>query len=89
MLGSLAHHRQETTRAGTGSSRAGGEQAEYPQQGHDEGWGHVLACHDRIDYPSTCIFWCAIALGALVQGRSSGFVSDLLLNTKPIAAAVA
>lgn len=87
MLGSMPQQRQEMLRAEE-SGLPGGEQAGLPQQGQHGGWGRVLTCQDRTDYPSKCIFWCAIALGALVQGCPSGFVSISVLDGKPIAAAV-
>ena len=48
----------------------------------------MLACEDSTDYRYKYIFWCAIALGALVQGRHSEFVSYPLFNTRADSAVV-
>lgn len=86
MLGSMPQQRQKRfpVRAG---GLARGEQAKFPQQGQEGGLGQMLASQENSHYPSKCIFWCAIALGALIRGCSSDFVSYPLLDTKPIAAA--
>lgn len=60
--------------AGTGNL-AGQEQKRAPQHRQEEGWGQRLAYHDRAGNSSKCIFWSAIALGALLQGCSLAFVS--------------
>lgn len=57
-------------------SFAGQEQRGGSQQGQKGGWGQVLAYPDRAGNASKCIFWSAIALGALLQGRSLEFVSS-------------
>ena len=45
------------------------------QHGQEGRWGQELAHEDRAENSSKCIFWAAIALGALLQGRSLAFVS--------------
>ena len=87
MLNSMPQELQERLRGGAGGL-AGTEQAGFPQQCQEGGGDKVLECQDRTHYPYKCIFWCAIALGALLQGCSSPFVSNPLLGTKPIADAV-
>ncbi|CAM9274390.1 unnamed protein product, partial [Laminaria digitata] len=42
------------------------------------GWGQALARQDSTSCPSKCILWCAVALGALVQGCSLEFVTGYL-----------
>lgn len=81
MLGSMPLQRQEQPRGGAGGP-AGREQAGIPQQDQEGGLGRVLACQDTTDYPAKCIFWCAIALGALVQGCSLVFVSNSVLEIR-------
>lgn len=76
MLGSLPRQRQERFSHGTDGT-VGRAQASFPQQDQDGGWHKMLACQDRTGYPLKCIFWCTIALGALVQGCASDFVSEI------------
>lgn len=74
MLGSMPQQREESIRDGRGGL-AGGGQSSGLRQGGDGGWSQTLACQDSTSHPSECILWCTIALGALVQGCSSEFVS--------------
>lgn len=74
MLGSMPQEREEIFRDG-GGGLAGGGQSPDQRQGWHGGWSQTLASQDSTGHPSECILWCTIALGALVQGCSSEFVS--------------
>ena len=87
MLGSM-QQRQERFRIGAGDL-AEGDEGEFLQESEEGGWGQSLACQDTTSCPSKCILWCAIALGALVQGCSLEYVSRPLLDSKPIADGIA
>lgn len=80
MLGSMSRKRQERVHVG-GGSFAGGQ--EVLRGGEGGGAGQALAYRPKEGDPSTCILWCTIALGALVQGCPLEFVSFCLLYTKP------
>lgn len=86
MLGSM-QQRQERFCIGAGDL-AEGEEVEFLQESEKGGWGQSLACQDKTSCPSKCILWCAIALGALVQGCSLEYVSRPLLDTKPVTDAI-
>ena len=77
MLSSMPQQRQETVRVGEISPKGVGH-ARFQQHGEDVGWGQTLAGQDTSSYPAECILWCTIALGALVQGCPSTFVSSTL-----------
>lgn len=72
--GTSVQQRYGVDGVGAGSF-AGQEQSRVSQQEQTGGWGQVLAYHDRAGYSAKCIFWSAVALGALLQGRSLEFVS--------------
>lgn len=87
MLSSMPPQYQETVRVGQ-ISGDGREHARLQQQGVDVGWGQTLACQEATSYAAECILWCTIALGALVQGCSSTFVSAALFSPISIGVAV-
>ena len=87
MLSSMPQQRQEKVRVGE-DGLAAGERARMIQQGEDGITSQTLASQEGTDYPSECILWCTIALGALVQGCSSEFVSYLWVDAKPFTAVV-
>lgn len=76
MVGSMQQQqqRQERFRIGAGGL-AEGEEGDFLQEGEEGGWGQAVACQETTSCPSKCILWCAVALGALVQGCSLEFVS--------------
>lgn len=87
MLGSMPQQCKETVSDGKVGLARGGH-SQLLQQGGDGGWSQTWPLQDSTSYPSECILWCTIALGALVQGCSSEFVSYPLLGTKLIAASI-
>lgn len=58
-----------------GSSLKGFKQGEYHGEGEEERGSQKAALHARAGDALKCIMWCAIALGALVQGCALDFVS--------------
>ena len=82
MLESRPHQRQQRFRAGR-SNFAGGQEEEVHREMETGGAGQVLAYQQQGGDSSTCIFWCTIALGALVQGCPLEFVSCRRLNMRP------
>lgn len=86
VLASTPQQRQEIFRAGAGDlSRR--EYSKFPRQGYEEDRNQMLEPQNRTQYPSKCMFWCVIALGALEQGLTSQFVNYILFDTKATAAA--
>ena len=68
---------------GRACSYAGEEEGGVPREVRQWGWNQALASsHYGAGDPSRCTFWCAIALGALVQGCSIEFVSFVKKATK-------
>ena len=82
MLGSRLHQRKREFRAGR-SSFAEGQERDVVREIETGGAGQALAYRQQAGDASTCIFWCTIALGALVQGCPLEFVSCRRLNTRP------
>lgn len=76
LLGTVQPPENETVcgKAGSCGGRGGGD---VSQDDGQWGWEQALAHQDGAKDPSKCILWCAIALGALVQGCSLEFVSFL------------
>ena len=74
MLDSMPQQHKEVVSGGNVGLARGG-QSQLLQQGGDGGWSQASPREDSTSYPSECILWCTIALGALVQGCSSEFVS--------------
>eukprot|EP00904_Undaria_pinnatifida_P005103 jgi/Undpi1/1722/HiC_scaffold_11.g05112.m1 len=76
MLGPNPQQRHDGFRAGP--MLAEGEEGEFHPEGERGGWGQALAHQESTSCPSKCILWCAIALGALVQGCSLEYVTGYL-----------
>lgn len=57
-----------------------GEAGQYDACATGGGFGNTLGGIDLHVGPSTCIFWCAVALGALVKGSPIESVSRLLIR---------
>lgn len=85
MLGPNPQQRHDGFRAGP--MLAEGEEGEFHPDGERGGGGQALAHQESTSCPSKCILWCAIALGALVQGCSLEYVSRLLVDTNLVSAA--
>lgn len=87
MLGANLSLRQESVWVGAGSL-AGGNEGGSPHKSEEWGWGQTFTDQDGLGDPPKCTLWCAIALGALLQGCPLDFVSPSLLGATAVAAAV-
>lgn len=79
MLGSTSSEGQGRLSVGT-DSLTGEEGGRSLLQANDWGRGQTPAERGGTADPSKCILWCAIAVGALMQGCPSELVSGILLD---------
>lgn len=84
MLDTTPQHDQDMT-DGVDGSLVSLEDRGFPQKDAGLRWGQSLADQGRSNDPSRCILWCAIALGALVQGCSLEFVSRPFMDAAAVA----
>lgn len=80
MLASKPRQRDQENGIETGNLERGRRKG-IPPQGNERSRGTGLACQNRVENSSRCIFWCAIALGALLKGSPLSFVSFPVLHT--------
>lgn len=84
MLGEVSQERLQQARLSSETDGEWGPRNGEVLEGEEQALNGTLTCRTESSDPSKCIMWCAIALGALVQGSPLEYVSCRRRQEAPV-----